>query len=715
MNLKLHELQIGGLTKKVLFASFKEEKEVTEETVERLHHIHILDRSGSMYSSIGKLVDNVKATLDYMDDGDLITVIWFSGFNECKVLLKGATKSKDLYTLLDTLKSTVGLTCFSEPLKLTNEVIDELKVLCPNFSVTMFTDGCTVTPHSQEEERVRIFKQLEIMRPNILALNTIGYGWYYEEDLLKSMAETSLFGRMIHSENIEEYKEIWNRQYKMISGCIPERVNIRIKDNDGDIVYLTRNNTKLSKGVIEMSYLDKWKNQFFVICPEATEVVNIVHNEELTTYKLDDLKVTKMRKDTAANFLYALAYEYYYAGRTEEALDILMELKDKNMIDRQLNAFTSSERQEFQDSLQKTIFNNSDRDSSAPDNYIPVEDAFCIMDLLKILSSDDNYYVPTKNYNRVGQKVTDNFNLFNSTKTNPGSFKDIVLNSKNLNISLMFTVDGTVKINPRQASKNNLPVEIDSKLFRNHTIIKDGRLNMDTLSCKLTPNTCDILKDKIPMKYTIENDETITTIDLRQLPIINRMYAKDKDPKNLLSVVKKINELKAAAKVYKEYYKVSNENTNVIIDTVEYTPEQLEILKEHGLNAQLQYVGVDNTVAEKDEQDFYMTRSLECTLKGWSSLPKLSDVFTKKETGKKMNEPTACMSDVIDEISAGSDLKSSIDNIKDEVLRLSLDLNTLKMAKVLTGSWWEDLELDTKGNYIFDNLIIKAKYEKKYF
>ena len=442
-----------------------------------------------MYNSIDRLVENVKETLEFMADGDLVSVIWFSGFDECKVLLKGATKSKDLYVLLDTLKSTVGLTCFSEPLRLANEVIDELKALCPNFSVTMFTDGCTVTPHSQEEEEKRIFEQLDIMKGNILALNTIGYGWYYNEELLKQMAETSLFGRMIHSEDIEEYKDIWERQYKIVSGCIPDRVKIEVLDNDGDIVYLTRNNTKLAKKVMEMGYLDKWKNQFFVVCPEDTNEIKVTHNDEVEVFDISNMKATKLRKDTTTNFLYALAYENYYNGNTDGALDILMELRDKNMIDAQLNAFTSAERQEYQDKLQSAIFNNSERDDSAPSNYIPSENAFCIMDLLKVLANDNNYYMPTKNYNRIGQKVTDNFNLFNSKQTNPGSFKDIVLNNKNLNISVRFTVDGTVKINPRQASKNNLPTEIDSKLFRNHTIIKDGRLNMETITCKLTNDT----------------------------------------------------------------------------------------------------------------------------------------------------------------------------------------------------------------------------------
>ena len=716
MNIRIEELKIGKDIKKVvLLSGIRDIITMKEENVERLHHIHILDRSGSMNKSIDRLIENVKNTIDYMAEGDLISVIWFSGYDECKVLLKGATKSKDLYTLLDTLKSTVGLTCFSEPLRLANEVIDELKALCPNFSVTMFTDGCTVTPHSQEEEEKRIFEQLDIMKDNILALNTIGYGWYYQEDLLKKMAETSLFGRMIHSEDIEDYKDIWERQYKIVSECVPEKIKIDILDNDGDVLYLTRNNTKLSKNTIEMSYLDKWKNQFFVIVPENSKI-KVAYKDSETIIDVDKVSTPKLRHDTVDNFLYALAYEKYYNGNTDEALDILMELKDKNMIDAQLKAFTSLERQEYQDKLQNAIYNNSYRDNTAPDNYIPADNAFCIMDLLKILASDDNYYLPTRDYNRIGVKVTDNFNLFKSKHANPGSFKDIVLNNKNLNISLRFTVDGLVKINPRQAEKHDLPSKIDSILFRNHTIIKDGRLNMDIINCKLTNKTYRELVDKIYMYNIVGTEDGGVTVvmNLKNLPIINRMYAKDKDPRNLLDVVQEINELKANMKIYKDFFKGLTEDNKVKVRSTEFTPEQMEVLREHGLNAQLQYVGVDNGAVSNDENDYYMARSLEIGVKGWSNLPKISDVVTKMENNTKMNEPTTYMAKVLGELEEIDDIPAVIQETKDRLLELSLELNTLKMAKVLTGSWWDDLELDSKGNYTFENLVIKTKYEKKY-
>lgn len=55
----------------------------------QIHHIHILDRSGSMSWSIKELIENVKATIDLVDKNDLISILWFSSPGEYRTLIKG--------------------------------------------------------------------------------------------------------------------------------------------------------------------------------------------------------------------------------------------------------------------------------------------------------------------------------------------------------------------------------------------------------------------------------------------------------------------------------------------------------------------------------------------------------------------------------------------------------------------------------------------------
>ena len=114
--------------------------------ISNYHHIQIIDRSGSMYSYIDELIDNIQETISILNPDDLLSIIWFSGPGEFRTLIKGAKKTDNLIPLLDSIRSTVSTTCFSEPLMEAEKIIEELAQLCPNFSLTLFTDGCPVVP-----------------------------------------------------------------------------------------------------------------------------------------------------------------------------------------------------------------------------------------------------------------------------------------------------------------------------------------------------------------------------------------------------------------------------------------------------------------------------------------------------------------------------------------------------------------------------------------
>lgn len=47
-------------------------------SVDKMHHIQVLDRSGSMYRDIDDLIENVKDTIRFIPDGDYVSIIWFS-------------------------------------------------------------------------------------------------------------------------------------------------------------------------------------------------------------------------------------------------------------------------------------------------------------------------------------------------------------------------------------------------------------------------------------------------------------------------------------------------------------------------------------------------------------------------------------------------------------------------------------------------------------
>lgn len=618
-------VKVNGLNKVLVTINHEQEQETTEsKIVDSLHHIHVVDRSGSMYSELDQLIENVKTTVREMADEDYVSLVWFSGENQFKTLIKGARKDDSLYKLLDSIKSTVGLTCFSSPLKEVNEIIGDLSAICPNISVTLFTDGePVVTNWSYSEEEKKIFEQIKEMKDNVLALNTIGYGYYYNQDLLRRMSQETMFGSAIHSSQIDEYVSIFHHNYEKVSDLLFEQVEI-VAPMDAKVLYLNSTSTKMSNGYFKLNRLEKKKNQFFIL---ADEEFKFEYNGEL--FDSNDIEAGKLHPSTLTNFYYAYAYELHYSGERQAALSIMSEnIKDKYLIDTQLNAFTYDEVAKYRKDLKRAVTKPKYRfeDGVAPENYVPRDNALCVMDVLSILSEGTNFYVPSKNYSRIGQKVTDNFNLFKANKDEVRSpFNEFVFNKKHMNVSIAFTIRGTVSINAKQAASVGLPKEVDSQIFRTHTIIKDGNLNMETITAVLDQKTYDKLvaleaSEKVSLVTLIGQEDEFYKVELSlsALPTVNRTYVTNSgDIDNIFNTSLKINGLEAQQKVLNHYIKEIKSTTADAVKEGKFadlTEEQIEILKQHGLDKYFTYGGIDN---EKHEPvDHYESRTLEFAVKG---------------------------------------------------------------------------------------------------
>jgi len=745
---------LGGKKRTVLLINYSPENEKETKTIDRMHHIHILDRSGSMYGSIVGLMEDVKKTFRAIPVGDYISVVWFSSEGENGVVIKGYKKTenddfKDVDNLIDSIKYTVGCTCFYEPMNLVKSIINEMKPLCPYYNVTLFTDGCSCCRVSPFEDYKKTYDITESFKNDIMAMNTLGYGYYYDKEFLTKLAEISEFGRYNHSSDIKEYSEIFTHNYERVKDMIVDKVDIEA--GWCDILYLNSKSTKLAKDKMNLSSIERRKNQFLVIIPENVTTSIKINDEVIDIAKL---KEGKILDSTIKNLLYAYAYESYYKGDRETCLDILKELKDKYFIDEQLHAFTIDETSKFMKSLNKAIFYNKERMKSgeAPDNYIPADDAFCIMDLLKILSEEGNYYIPSiSSYNRIGLQVVDTFNLFTPKKDYEifAPFNDnLVFNKSKLNISIKFTRDGVVDINPKQAKKVGLPEHIDSKQFQTHTIIKDGHLNVEKIKVKLSNESYDKLlkiKNEENADFLIFTDrsysENICEIDLTKLPVINRQYLKDSHIDKVMYSVIENTKLEVQQKVLKYLIeknpiKTSTYVPDYAISNTQFNEEQIEVLKEHGLNEFLTYAGVNRKVTEKNENDYYEARELEFQLKGCTSIPAIDKgLETYQKAVDKNKEPNFMSKEIHnamlniqvrleslgfdkDSIEEKQELENLLKAVKEKLISNRIELNTIKMAKVLTSSWWEELVVD-KDKYTFttDNntLVVKTSYEKVYF
>jgi hypothetical protein len=696
-----------------------------------------------MSSDINQLIENVKLTLDAMDQNDFVSVIWFSGEGEYKTVFKGAKNDPSIKKMLDTLKSTVGCTCFSEPLKEAHEVVKELAVICPNYNVTLFTDGQPVVSWGSSQEEKRVYEIVELMKNDIIALNTIGYGWNYNRDFLTKVANITEFGQMIHSSKIEEYLDIFSHNYERIADLVLEAVEIEAKN--ADIMYLSRTNVKLDKEHMKFNRLNNEKNQFFIV---ADGEIEFEYNGE--TYNSRDLD-KQVSDATIENFMYAYAYSLYYNNNRQFAYDILgKSLKDKHLVDKQMGAFTYDEVAKYIKDFKRAVVKNSARyiDGECPDNYIPADDALCVMDVLKVLVKGDTYYTPAKNYNKITAAKEDTFNLF---KANPGDvltpLNELIFNEDKLNLSLRSKIAGTVKINPKEAQKVGLEKEVKSQIYRNQSLIKDGNLNMEEITIVMDETTYTELISmelketngevpdttimiKCQEEYTYNNKEyRKVTLNFAEIPVINRTYIKAKTSDVLGNVLETLT-LEACQKVINSLIKELKANNGDLLKEGSFgilTEEQIEVLKNHGLDKSLNYNGVNNEKVETEKIDFYEARSLAFQLKGTASLPSIKDVDKKITAGKNLNLGDQLVNKYFqyyssiktgDDLADKKTLESLLKEVKGKLMDKRIELNCLKMAKVLTGDWFDSVEQNDKGDYLYQEgdktLVIKAKKEKIY-
>lgn len=759
MKLYRNELKIGGKKLNVVTIN-QEDGEVTQEVkkvaVPTVHHIHILDRSGSMSGSINQLIDQVQLTLDIISKDDLVSIIWFASHGEYKTLFKGAKPSKELKEKLNQLRSTLGCTCFSDPLQEAGEIVKDLRGLCDTVSITLFTDGCPVVPWSRDTEFEKCMAIIENFGDDVIAVNTVGYGNYYDQDFMKGLSSFSEYGIFTHSSRIEEYLSIFENNFERVAESKTESVSIKTYTHDVPCIYLNRKFSKMTDNGIQLRKLDKNKNQFFLFSERHFSFD--YNDKEQCSASLRE----EANANTVANFMYAYAYNLYYQNKARESLEVLVALQDKFLIDSHMNAFTYDERAAHQKNLENAMLNTSDRykEGKATKNYVPAKDAFCVFDLLNILATSDSFYVPfhseAQDYQRIGKKTVDHkYQFVYGDEIVVSNMDELVYNKERCNLSIRFKVNGYVDfIDAAGAKAVGLPTKVDSYIYRNHSIIKDGTLNLKKIVVMMPENVFDSIMEKrkileVVMFGNIGQHKEIEkmfgqkyvccVVNLSKLPIINMQYNESIDVKDVFEAANELVCYEATQKVLNYYFKKFSEGATAAQKKVGAyegkTAEQIKFLEANGIDKSGAYSGTDNVTAKKDECDSYTTRSFKFVFEGISSLPDVDKVMEAKSKGKKLtiafqkiaeakeNVDSVAHADCIDltasVVKTREWLNKHLKEVKGKLFSIRGRLAAIKMAKLLTGDNFNGFDVDKDNNYIYKakdmTLIMKMDRVTEYF
>lgn len=696
-----------NLIKQPIKTTDNQTKSVSEPT----DRILIFDRSGSMGWTLESLINDVAEQAKLFPDGDTFTAGWFSGSGQFGWICVGLSISENrdkIHDLLERYNRTVGMTNFSEILKDTEKVIDDLSPLKHKVALTFFTDGYA------NQGVDNIIGSLKAIAPKISSALFVGYGDWYERDLMSKMAKATS-GILVHASNLEEYRKHSDTFNKIE---YTKKVSVKILGNAQFVFSESQNGTFTSHLMDNNSVL--------------------VNEDTKNIYFLTEDTVKSPETDIAEfeSAIYGVTKNFLQSGNYLLALDLLGKVGDVYFIDKINNSYTISEYGAVESELQEAVTNTSLRFKSGKNtNYVPKDDAFCILELMDLLAKDENVkflpYHPSFSYKKIGRpvKTLEGYPKFEAAKTAESPVASLTWSSKELNLSVLSRIPGTVTLDA-EAPKYGLDTLFNTFIWRNYSIVSDGKLNVTKLPVKnVSEDTLKVLREN----NIIESENGTVVLDLARIPMINRKIAFSYTNLNdACKLVKKETALEFSNKVLGYFFKQLPEDVQEKIDAVikptEFNTAQLAYLEKFGIKKDGSF---DPPSEAADSTDILTVNEFEFSIDGLKTVPKIEDVKKKVEDSK--NKPvkfTTSQSMMSNEISAvmaemsnhsdlqnGLWLKERLEANRKELRTLRSQLNKVKFAVILGKTNFDQLPTLAETNeHEFDGLkyiITKRTKDKK--
>lgn len=606
-----------------------------------VNHVAVIDCSGSMSGDLPLLRKQLKNKLStLLRPGDTFSAIWFSGRGEFGTLLDtvGVESLKDItsiHTAIDRWLRPIGLTGFKEPLREVETLINRTKAKNSNeWSLLFLSDGC-----DNCWPRTDIVSVVETLTGKLARATVVEYGYYADRAFLSKMA-SKLGGEHVFAQDFEGYDIAFETVLKKESAGKKHEFVIT-GDVIGGIAW-----TFEGGSIVAFDVGGDGK----VSVPESTK--DLFH---LSPVKPD--AYMPLKEDIQA--LYSALALFSLRAKPEVIFPILSALGDVAFINKFANCFGKQSYSDFAEQAKAATFNSRLRLLAGFDpDRVPAEDAFTLIEFLQLLASDENNRVMLDSedfkYSRIGRARVANddalkFVPHGATRLQQTlgedegySVRNLVFNEDRPNVSIGVRKEGTIDLSDEADRPATVPTTFETAIHRNYAIIKDGLVNVDKLPVKITKKTVNAMRAAgFDPSITFDSsciDFLEKTIDLRQLPIINRKMVKQLSADTFFKMHFETMCWRAAQKVYGTYYKELVVGKEGVTRTSEglvskHGAAAAAWLKERGITDQ----GFSPRGVSAVATDFYMGKELKVSLKGLSDLPSVKEAKEKlaKATEKK--------------------------------------------------------------------------------
>lgn len=657
------------------------------------NHIAVIDCSGSMSYELPKIREQLKKKLPkLLKEGDTLSMIWFSGRGEYGALLEGepVPTLKDLNDVnkqLDRWLRPVGLTGFKEPLEQVAATVKEVSKKNKNpFALFFMSDGC-----DNQWPRAELLKVVEKTAGVLASTTIVEYGYYADRPLLSAMAEKA-GGVHIHADAFDKYETTFEAamQKRPMGG---KRVEAEVGgDPIGGFAYV------LADGEIATYDASSGK----VLVPEHTTeifylsptVVGQAHTQPLSV--LAEVAKDLSAETAALNAAYGAMSLFAVRMKPEVVYPILKATGDVTFIDQFSICFGKQKYSEFMDAAKRAAFDVKLQFTNGRDpNKVPADDAFTVLDLLNVLSADENTRLllehPDFKYSRIsrgrvdadenltadeqlqveviraamaGEKSAkklkelqgeldavlaskrDALKFVADPAPNGYEVSGLVFNESSPNISVLVRKTGHVDLTSRPDHKKFKEVEAEFKtnIWRNYAIVSHGLVNVEKLPVKISDETMKVLvKNGVDLHQ--QTDGTVV-IHVKPLPIINRKMVKAVSAKDVIELEWELTKARGFQKVYKAYQEELFPGARHANFAAKYGADGAAWLKEQGLTDN----GFSPKSVQAESKDFIVGKELNIKLAGCSKLDSVKAVKEKITAKKKLNPCDTFMSDAIKEV-----------------------------------------------------------------
>lgn len=688
---------------------------------DKVNHIWIYDRSGSMTYLLPDLAQDLIAHYKTVEIGDLISIGYFSGVGVFRFILKGFVKT-DKVTCEEQFKkiilancTPIGTTCFSEILSDASKIIEELTPLCSNFALMFFTDGYPVVP-DYNFEIMAIFASIKRFHGRLSRSIFVGYGDRYNRELMSQMT-LAAGGTLIHSSILPDFSE---PMAAFVGGQVSPRWYVNVPDEIKDSL--------------------KWA---FTVDPASNSITQYgIEDGHLSvddSLSINDVWFITTRKPKETLMVaisdiegpaYAAAMILSQQLQADAALEVMGRIGDVEIIDRLNSAFTNEEFGQTESQIKSCVFFADQRFQEGHRlGYVPRRDRFCILDLVEMLQDDPTAkfypYHPAFEYKRTGAKTRakDGYPKFVPNEANPGCNLDtLTWNDRRMNISIMARITGHIDLSD-DCSAYGFSKQYPTWIYRNYTLVLDGVLNVRRLPVSCSATSFQILQaNRVIPKQAIWSSDAVYVLDLKKVPVMNRAIADSAmSARDLCRNMIIERKLEATLKVLK--WKRNELDPDKVVTTAPLSENQVKYLATQGIT----FNGFNPPKEELPPTDFYVAKEFEIKMLKFSSLPAVEKTLAKDpdrltDVEKFIYESWQTVPEDIKKTKTTDDTRmknlavSMLDHLiasrKSQLRELRNDMSRTKASVILGKRWFSDLtaregaevsveDNGTKYNFVF--------------